>query len=323
MNNEAEKISVIIPVYNVEKYLDRCIQSVVNQTYKNLEIILVDDGSPDRCGEMCDAWAKKDDRIRVIHRANNGLSDARNEGLDSSTGAYIAFVDSDDFIDREMLNSLYEKLTEEKADMVVCGFAFVDKQGRFIRSWQPKEEGIIDSGAALAMLADEQLMNPGVWNKLYSRSVWESLRFPIGKLCEDDFIMHEILYRCRRIFLMKDLFYQYVQQKNSIMRSAKNIKSWDNIEAIYSRVLFYEQHGLQQTLSATASLVLDKYFHIRKDVPLHTKEEKKRHCEAKQMVRYCIRKYGKHISRKEVLSFEAPGLFRFCQRIKKQFRPSA
>ena len=107
---ENEIISVIIPIYNVEKYLDKCIRSVVEQTYKNLEIILVDDGSPDQCGTICDKWAEKDKRIRVIHKTNGGLSDARNAGLDAAAGAFIGFVDSDDYIHTQMYQRLYEKL---------------------------------------------------------------------------------------------------------------------------------------------------------------------------------------------------------------------
>ena len=117
---EKDLISVIIPVYKVEKFLDRCIESVVNQTYKNLEIILVDDGSPDKCGEMCDEWAKKDDRIEVIHKPNGGLSDARNIGIDKCKGDFIMFVDSDDYLDLEICSKLHKILKEFNADFSMC-----------------------------------------------------------------------------------------------------------------------------------------------------------------------------------------------------------
>ena len=115
-------VTVVIPIYNVEKYLDRCINSIVNQTYKNREIILVDDGSPDNCPKICDAWAKKDDRIVVIHKENGGVSSAHNKGLDVATGDYITFVDSDDFIEDDMLSSLFNAIGD--AQMAMCGFTF-------------------------------------------------------------------------------------------------------------------------------------------------------------------------------------------------------
>ena len=125
-------ISVIVPVYKAEKYLDKCVQSIVNQTYKNLEIILVDDGSPDNCPEMCDEWAKKDSRIKVIHKENGGVSSARNAGLDNSFGDYIGFVDSDDFIENDFYECLYDNLVENGADISFCTFKTLDEKNRGI-----------------------------------------------------------------------------------------------------------------------------------------------------------------------------------------------
>ena len=123
---DSSKISVIIPVYNVEEYLDKCVTSVLNQTYKNLEIILVDDGSPDNCPKMCDEWAKKDKRIKVVHKKNGGLSDARNSGIEVCTGEYIGFVDSDDYIDKQMYKELLKRIESTNSDMVMCGINCVN-----------------------------------------------------------------------------------------------------------------------------------------------------------------------------------------------------
>ena len=125
-----ELITVIVPVYKVEKYLDRCVQSIVDQTYTNLEIILVDDGSPDNCPKMCDEWAKKDKRIKVIHKQNGGLSDARNAGLEKAKGKYVGFVDSDDYISPIMYEKLYKCIIDNQADMAMCGFSTVDEKGK-------------------------------------------------------------------------------------------------------------------------------------------------------------------------------------------------
>ena len=122
-------VSVIVPIYNVEKYLRKCVDSILNQTYKNLEIILVDDGSPDNCGNICDEYALSDSRIRIIHKKNGGLSDARNAGLDIARGNYILFVDSDDYIDETMVEKLYEALEKEKAEMSLCSFVYVNDDG--------------------------------------------------------------------------------------------------------------------------------------------------------------------------------------------------
>ena len=124
-----DEISVIIPIYNVEKYLEKCIDSVLAQTYRNIEIILVDDGSTDKCADICDSYLKKDSRVKVIHKVNGGLSSARNAGLDIAEGDFISFVDSDDFIEKEMLEKLYEALMEADADMAVCNFRWIDTNG--------------------------------------------------------------------------------------------------------------------------------------------------------------------------------------------------
>lgn len=131
-------VTVVLPIYNVEKYLDRCIESVVGQTYQNLEILLIDDGSPDNCPQMCDEWAKKDNRIRVIHKANAGLGEARNTGIENATGSYICFFDSDDYIHRQTIEKCVDRLTQENADVVVFGLSCVDEAGKVTASYPPQ-----------------------------------------------------------------------------------------------------------------------------------------------------------------------------------------
>ncbi len=210
-----QTISVIIPVYNVEAYLDECIRSVVAQTYSSLEILLVDDGSPDNCGAICDAWAARDCRIRVIHRPNGGLSDARNAGLDSCTGDYIAFVDSDDWIKADMYEKLYAALQQEGADICACNVfsCYPDRQ----IAWGCKAYTVGDSETFLAMLYSDTAYPVCAWNKLYRRSCWEGLRFPVGKLCEDAFTAHLLVDRAEKIVQLPDALYCHRIRSGSIM----------------------------------------------------------------------------------------------------------
>lgn len=169
-----EKVSIIVPVYNVEKYLDKCIESIVNQTYRNIEIILVDDGSPDKCPEICNEWAKKDDRIKVIHKENGGLSSARNAALEIAQGDYITFVDSDDWIENDMIQSMLTCAAKNDADIVCCGFYFdnVDTTGhlqKFEKAEYENEEIVLN------LLLDN--IRPEVCSKLYSAELINQFRF--------------------------------------------------------------------------------------------------------------------------------------------------
>lgn len=178
MNNEL--ISVIIPVYKVEKYLDECIQSVINQTYKNLEIILVDDGSPDNCGKICDEYAKKDNRIKVIHKENGGLSSARNAGLDIARGEYISFIDSDDYVSKDFIKNMSIQMAN--ADLIICGMKNVYKEDE---KCDEKENVVIKNETLTFIEANQKLIKPKneiyvtACNKLYRRELFDNLRFEI------------------------------------------------------------------------------------------------------------------------------------------------
>ena len=162
-----ELISIVVPVYKVEPYLDKCISSIVNQTYKNLEIILVDDGSPDNCPAMCDAWAEKDNRIRVIHKPNGGLSDARNAGMYVATGELMAFVDSDDWIAPDMYEQLYRRLTEDGSDIAACGVQMVWGDNTLPRMLTRPGNRILSRDEAMQAIIEETWLKQPVWYKLY------------------------------------------------------------------------------------------------------------------------------------------------------------
>ena len=194
-------ISVIVAIFNVENYIERCVDSICSQTYTSLEIILVDDGSTDRSGEICDRYAREDSRIRVIHKKNGGLSDARNAGLDSAKGDYIAFVDGDDYIDGEMYAKMYRCLRNTGTDLCMSAIWEVDERGNqreaYINDFEncsifPREE-------AMHLLASITQISTCAWNKLYRRELFDGIRFPKGRNYEDKSIMHEIQFLSRKM----------------------------------------------------------------------------------------------------------------------------
>lgn len=225
-----ELISIIVPVYNVEKYLEKCVNSIINQTYKNLEIILVDDGSKDNSGKICDELSKKDSRIKVIHKENGGLSSARNKALEIVSGNLIGFVDSDDCLVLEFYEYLYNLLKKYNADIAEAEFLripddLIDDVQKIIDSKNETikiEEKLCNSIEALNILygikEDPYVKKVVVWNKLYRREVLKDIRFPEKRLHEDEFTTHKILYNAKKIISSNKYIYGYMQTKNSIMR---------------------------------------------------------------------------------------------------------
>lgn len=235
-------ISVIVPVYHVEKYLDTCVRSILAQTYKDLEIILVDDGSADQCSAMCDSYGAEDPRVKVIHQENGGLSAARNAGLDVATGEYIAFVDSDDFIQREMYEVMVAFLERNPdIDIAMCRYRKVEENAcKPDLEHAAKDFYMLDHENLIKDMFSEQYENfVVVWNKLYRRKVWDELRFPVGKLREDEFVSYKFLYEQKRIGIFYDHFYNYRQRSGSIMQKSEIKAYWDNTEALEEKVRFF------------------------------------------------------------------------------------
>ena len=224
-----ELISVIIPIYMVEKYLNKCIDSVINQTYKNLEIILVNDGSKDNCKKICEEYAKKDSRIKIINKSNGGLSDARNKGLEVSNGKYIGFVDSDDYISKDMYKNLYENIIKYDADIAICEYIEVNENGENIK----ENKKIIENGvkiysreeAMYKLLEDNEITNH-VWNKLYKSSLFKDIEFPKGLKFEDIAVMYKLIDKANRVVHISEILYFYVQRDGSIL----NMRTEDLIE---------------------------------------------------------------------------------------------
>lgn len=224
---EKSLLSVIVPIYKVEQYLDECVESIVNQTYKNLEIILVDDGSPDNCPQMCDEWTRKDGRIKVVHKKNGGLSSARNAGLDVATGEFVSFVDSDDFICQDALQSLYERFQDDEGVGIVSGmiYRYQDgKTGDFKKAWLLKEEKII-SAKDFLLETMSQKTSYTVWNKLYRRDILEGVRFREGRNNEDTLFMYDLgkKIRCMNVSMVEipKYVYYYRYREDSICTTSK------------------------------------------------------------------------------------------------------
>ena len=237
------KISVIIPVYKVELYLDRCLESVTSQSYSNLEIILVDDGSPDNCPAMCDAWAAKDSRIKVIHKPNGGLSDARNAGMAVAAGEYISFIDSDDWIEPEMLERLLSALQKDNSDIAACTVRMVWEDGSPDKLLTVQKNAVLDKNMAQKELLSERLLKQPVWYKLYRRELISDIPFEVGKQHEDVFWSYQVVGRAKQVSLIDYIGYNYFQRGGSIMGSGYSLKNLDAIEAYERRYQYLAEHS--------------------------------------------------------------------------------
>lgn len=263
-------ISVIVPVYKVEQYLAACVDSILAQTYPHLEVILVDDGSPDACPQLCDDYAAKDARVKVIHQQNGGLAAARNAGLERATGALIGFVDSDDTIHPEMYTLLQNAMAAHQADISQCLYQHVDEKGQSIHTealppWQDVFEGTQE--------IIKQLEEDSNWywviacNKLYRRALFDTVRYPVGKLHEDEFVIHRLLLQCSRVACVSRPLYFYLRRSSSIMGTTYSLRRLDGAEANLDRAsLFLSQampsHSAYHACSVALLVMANSYTHL-------------------------------------------------------------
>lgn len=247
-------ISVIVPVYKVEAYLPDCVDSILAQSYTDFELILVDDGSPDRCGEMCDEYAEKDPRVRVIHQENGGLSAARNTGMDAAKGEYITFVDSDDLIAPEYLEALYTGLVESGADIACC------QSREFEDAFPPEVENstLLDgyprtmSGQDAVLCIYNGISGVGIsaCGKLYSKELLCGHRFPAGKIHEDQAFVPVVLCETEKVVSVGRRNYYYRIRPGSIMQTAFSAKRFDNVDAIDSCIRYFRERGYSALAAA-------------------------------------------------------------------------
>lgn len=238
-------ISVIVPVYKVEKYLKRCIESIQKQTYQNLEIILVDDGSPDRSGEICDEYAKTDARIKVVHKPNGGLSDARNAGLSICTGELIGFVDSDDYIAPNFFEKLYQYKMEHHAEISVCNYVRFQGETVSDTKTEPKSVKVWKGKEALENIYGSygHLLSACVWNKLYDADLFENLRFPVGMKNEDEYILPRLIDKAETMVYAEEGLYYYYINEGSITEDSGYLMSDDVYKIFEDRMAYFEDKG--------------------------------------------------------------------------------
>lgn len=210
-----ELISVILPIYNVEKYLNKSVDSVLNQTYRNLEVILVDDGSPDNSGEICDEYAKKDERVKVIHKQNGGLSDARNAGIKIATGEYITLVDSDDYIEKDYVEFLYNLILENNAQMSICSHSAIYENGTILKK-ETHERAILTPEETLKRILYDDGIDISAWAKMYKKELFDEIQYPKGRLFEDAATTYKLVDECKIIVLGSESKYNYIIRNNSI-----------------------------------------------------------------------------------------------------------
>lgn len=228
-------ISIVVPVYNVKIYLEECINSIIVQSYKNIEIILVDDGSTDESSKMCDEFAKKDNRIKVIHKKNGGLSDARNAGIDIAKGKYICFVDGDDYISKDYIESLYNNLKKYDVDISACGYLEEYDNGKIINRNKKNVKLNLNREDALKYLCIFGYYSNSACNKLFKIELFNDIRFPYGEIFEDNKTMYKIFDKIKKLYYNSEEKYYYRQRVGSITK--KNNK---NVEAINSIKIIYE-----------------------------------------------------------------------------------
>ncbi|OUM21139.1 glycosyltransferase [Butyricicoccus porcorum] len=238
--NQSELISVIVPVYKVEAYLDRCVQSIVDQTYRNLEIILVDDGSPDNCSAICDAWTAKDSRIKVIHKKNGGSGQARNVALDIAEGQYVGFVDSDDYIAPHMYEHLLHFMTEN-VDIVECNYKETSDDYMLFdeeNNWIYQEYTARD---ALSYHINDTLFRQIIWNKLYRNQTIDNIRFPVGNRIDDEFWTYRVIANARKLVHTSCNMYAYRQQPESVMHGSFSLHRLQAVDAKCQRLKLLQE----------------------------------------------------------------------------------
>ncbi len=239
MSGASIKLSIIIPVYNVEKYLDQCLQSSISQSYDDIEIVIVDDGSTDSSGEICKRYKKADSRIHYVYQENGGLSKARNTGLLNASGEYVLFADSDDWLNNKTCEYCVDIIHKYNPDVIVFGFAkaFDDKEE--IITVSGLETGYISQDEAMTLLGDDSFGNYA-WNKCYKKSLFDNIKYPVGKLLEDIGTTCHVFHKASKFYYLKEVLYYYRQRQDSIMHIQSHKRVHDEFEQRYNQMVFFQ-----------------------------------------------------------------------------------
>lgn len=299
-------ISVIVPVYNVAKYLPQCINSIVAQTYSKIEIILVDDGSADGSGGICNDYRIIDSRITVIHQENAGLSAARNAGLDIARGSYFVFVDSDDWIEPAMIEVLYHELKFYQSDLALCDFGKLSDRGTVYNEYPQLKRECITREKMLECVVKYDVRYIVAWNKLYKRELFAYLRYPAGKIHEDEFLIHQLIWKCRKISIIPDKLYNYRVRENSIMQSGMSVGRLDGFEALYHRYQFFQSKGIENLLPDLVRSISRSYAFYAGEFVAESEAENNRWRETEAMAKEIFQEMIKECDRKTHIAFRYP-----------------
>ena len=282
----SELVSIIVPVYNVQKYINKCIESMLRQTYTNIEIVLVDDGSTDNSGMICDKYALDDDRIVVIHKENGGQSDARNAGIDKSTGEYICFVDGDDCIEENMIELLYENLVNRNADISICNY-----HSRYERDGSKSKEITVKDVVWSRVdfwnnyYNENQYYCVVLWNKMFRKKLFENVRFPVGRISEDAWVMGELVSRAETICASDMDCYEYTIRNGSSMQTSLLISWLSAVGACIERMSYFEEDKDYVNLNKNMSYIIRTMVNtkINEAFPDVRDEYKKDKCNVKKV----------------------------------------
>lgn len=267
------RVSVIVPIYNAEEYLERCVDSILNQTVKELECILIDDGSTDNSAGICDQYAEKDSRVKVVHKVNSGQSDSCNIGIDISSGEYIAFVDSDDYLNESMYEKLISLAESENTDIAMCTFE---------RVYSSEFENNDVASNTTKLLSKNDIFNMWhtveanvKWNKVFKRSIFDDIRLPSGKSIDDEPIKPFVFAKADKVAYTDEKLYYYRQRQNSIMRSDFNLKKMHKLDAIYVNIKWFDENSEEEMKQKEEKYYCDYFFDYYKQAyKIYTEGEK-------------------------------------------------
>lgn len=287
---EKDLISVIVPIYNVGKYLEKCLKSIINQTYKNMEIILVDDGSTDNSGSICDKYVNVDSRINVIHKKNGGASEAKNVAIDIATGQYITFVDSDDYIQEDYIEYLYNLIKKYNCNMCVTAYYVENANKKITNFGKTYEEKLLNQEEAISRMLCEEGFSVSPWAKLYKKEIFKGIRYPVGKIYEDNETTYKLMEKCEKIAYGNEPKYTYVKRENSVMNTKFSEKRLELItltdnmaEELYDRMPNIRDAIIRRKIYARLSI-------LRQIIFSENEEDKKI---AKQLRKELLSKYKK------------------------------
>ena len=299
-------VSIIVPVYKVEQYLDKCVESLTAQTYRDLEIILVDDGSPDRCPELCDRWARRDPRVRVIHQENRGVSAARNTGLDAATGDYLMFVDPDDYLPKNAAEVLVERIFSDGSDLAFGRMTHSYEDGHCDgRSWDFIQDRCLTGEELLCGLDGWEQSLVNALGKLYTRRALEGIRFPPMSSAEDLWVFPLIALQCRKVSMVDQLVYYYYQRSDSIVHTKTDVQNLESVRASLHMVEIYQQMGQRECAARWFGIVIQYIQELRSRQPGVELAES---IFSEQEIRRML-KNGNRVSRVKWFLLHHPGLY--------------